>query len=129
MQHLPIALLLAFCALFAVASAATCNVRFESFLGTNSCNSDASSARACVFQSRNDTGCFGLTTGNHSYRVNCTTQTAELFDNNSCSDVASQTVANKGCVELSSTTSLSFTFDSECSSAAAVQSWISYFLF
>merc|ERR1711982_225948 len=98
MQHLPIALLLAFCA-YAKANETNCNtLRLGSTL-------------------------FGS-------KVNCTAKTYEIYTATDCSDSPVNAVANNDCSRVSAAAfSVHVSFDSQCSSAASVQSWVSYFLF
>merc|ERR1711974_100808 len=130
MQHLPIALLLAFCALFAVvpimAQNAACDIRLDAFPGSTSCDG----TRYCAYA--NETNCNTLRLGSTLFgsKVNCPAKTYEIYTATDCSDSPVNTVANNDCSRVSSTAfSVHVSFDSQCSSAASVQSWVSYFLF
>jgi hypothetical protein len=126
MHHFPVALLLACCAFLAVAYAQTsCDVRQEYFKGFG-CGDRSS----CLYGSLNETECAVFTVpgvGDHySALVNCTTKVLSLYNNANCTGVAA-TLKEGGC--LSASVSLSASFDSTCSSAALVQSWVSFLFF
>merc|ERR1711879_216590 len=117
MQHLPIALLLAFC-----------DIRLDAFPGSTSCDG----TRYCAYAKANETNCNTLRLGSTLFgsKVNCTAKTYEIYTATDCSDSPVNTVANNDCSRVSSTAfSVHVSFDSQCSSAASVQSWVSYFLF
>ncbi|ELR24672.1 uncharacterized protein ACA1_172990 [Acanthamoeba castellanii str. Neff] len=132
MQHLPIALLLAFCALFAVvpimAQTAACDIRLDAFPGSTSCGG----TRYCAFAKANETSCGTLRLGSTVFgsKTNCTAKSYELYTATDCSGSPVNTVSNNECSRVASTAfSVHVSFDSQCSSAASVQSWMSYFLF
>lgn len=133
MQHLPIALLLVFCALFVVvpimAQSDACDIRLDAFPGSTSCDG----TRYCAFAKANETNCGTLRLGSTVFgsKVNCTAKTYEIYTSTDCSDASPvNTVSNNDCSRVASTAfSVHVSFDSQCSSAASVQSWMSYFLF
>jgi hypothetical protein len=136
MQHLPVALLLAFCALFTGVLAQdavpvdsdACYIRIDAFPGSTSCGGE----KYCAYAWVNETQCGSLRLGSTSYstKANCTAHTFALYESADCSGNAATIVGNNACERVASTAfSIYTSFDKQCSSAASMQSWISYFLF
>jgi hypothetical protein len=127
MNHLPIAILLALCAMYTVALAQTnaCDVSLA--VKTGSC----SAGRAiCERQKVNETTCSKFD-DNIDYwgRVDCTAKTLSIYTAAGCNDAAVNVIANNNCTTISGAgVSIAVSFDQPCSSAASLASWVSYFL-
>merc|ERR1711862_843711 len=93
MQHLPVALLLAFCALFTGVLAQdavpvdsdACYIRIDAFPGNTSCGGE----KYCAYARVNETQCGSLRLGSTSYstKANCTAHTFALYESADCSSM------------------------------------------
>lgn len=129
-RHLPIALLLALCAMLAVATAQSgpdysCEYRYLLFSST-SCEGEILDCSQVSHAGNALDVCNYLYLDDNTYysHTNCTTKQLQIYTTSDCSGSPITSVTNGNCNNINGL-SLRLSFDSTCGSAAALQSWVS----